>query len=135
VIDENGVLQERDKLRRVRRVIGEKTATQLTEVLTGVVEYGTGTNAGLEGIDVAGKTGTAEKTKPTGGYAKDKLVCSFAGYFPASDPRLVIVVMVDEPKGRHWGSDVAAPVFKKIASRILEMRPYQSIIYSGLAGL
>ena len=134
VINEDGVLEERSRLREVRRVMGEEAALQLSEVLTGVVEYGTGTNAGLEGIDVAGKTGTAQKTKPSGGYARDRVVCSFAGYFPAYDPKLVIVVVVDEPKGRHWGSDVAAPVFKRIASRIVEMRPYQSIIYSGLAG-
>jgi len=135
VIDVDGVSHDRADIRKVRRVIREEAALELTEVLTAVVEYGTGTSAGLEGISVAGKTGTAQKIEPSGGYARDRVVCSFAGYFPAQDPRLVIVVVVDEPKGRHWGSDVAAPVFKNIARRIIEMRPYQSIMYSGLAGI
>jgi cell division protein FtsI/penicillin-binding protein 2 len=133
-IEGNGVTHDEMSVRRVRRVIKEETALELTDVLAGVVEYGTGTSADLEGIDVAGKTGTAQKIEPSGGYARNRVVCSFAGYLPASDPRLVIVVVVDEPKGRHWGSDVAAPVFRGIARRIIEMRPYQSILYSGLAG-
>jgi cell division protein FtsI (penicillin-binding protein 3) len=135
VIDENGVSYIEADVRKVRRVLRQEAALELTQVLTGVVEYGTGTAAGLEGIEVAGKTGTAQKTEASGGYARNRVVCSFAGYLPASDPRLVIVVVVDEPKGRHWGSDVAAPVFKNIARRIIEMRPYQSIMYSGLAAM
>ncbi len=126
---------ESPEAREVRRVMSKETAARLSDVLTGVVEYGTGTAARLKGISVAGKTGTAEKVNPRGGYAKDKVVCSFAGFLPAEDPRLVIVVVVDDPQGRHWGSDVAAPAFKGIASKVIEMRPYQSMIYSGLAGI
>jgi cell division protein FtsI (penicillin-binding protein 3) len=135
IVDEGGKVLESPDSREVRRVISKEAAAELSDVLTGVVEYGTGTTARLRGITVAGKTGTAEKVDAHGGYAKDKVVCSFAGFLPAEDPRLVIVVVVDDPHGRHWGSDVAAPVFKGIASKIIEMRPYQSMIYSGLAGI
>jgi cell division protein FtsI (penicillin-binding protein 3) len=117
----------------VRRVISEDAASKLRNLLVGVVDFGTGSQAALQGIDVAGKTGTAQKLDDQGRYVHDKVVCSFAGFLPAYDPKLVIVVVVDEPTSRKWGSDVAAPLFKKIAKKIIEMRPYQSEIYSSLA--
>jgi len=135
VVDGDGRLLQKSGAQKVRRVISEEVSAKLRKVLTGVVEYGTGTRAALDGISVAGKTGTAQKVEPKGGYAHNRVVCSFAGFLPASDPKLVIVVVVDEPKGNHWGSDVAAPLFRRIARKIVEMRPYQSAIYSSLADL
>lgn len=135
VIDADGRLRKKSNVRVIRRVMSEEGCAKLSEVLTGVVEFGTGRMARLDGISVAGKTGTAQKAESGIGYVDDKLVCSFAGFLPAEDPKLVIVVVVDEPVGRHWGSDVAGPLFKRIAKKVIEMRPYQSEIYSRVAQL
>ena len=77
---------------------------------------GTGTMASVEGFDVAGKTGTAQKADLAhGGYAAKKRVGSFVGFVPANDPRLVVLVLVDEPEVNVYGGVVAAPVFRNIA--------------------
>jgi membrane peptidoglycan carboxypeptidase len=101
-------------------VISELTAQQLQEMLEGVVTGGTGRFNQLEGYTAGGKTGTAQKATPGKGYVGSKYVASFAGYAPASSPQLAIVVVVDEPKGQYYGAQVAAPVFKRIAERVLE---------------
>ena len=101
----------------VRRVISEKTARLLATMLKGVTnEGGTGLMASVEGFEVAGKTGTAQKADlVNGGYAARKRVASFIGFVPADDPRLVLMVLVDEPEGSVYGGVVAAPVFRNIA--------------------
>jgi cell division protein FtsI (penicillin-binding protein 3) len=74
----------------------------------------------VEGYDVAGKTGTAQKLDPrTRGYSRDPGVLSFVGFAPADDPRVAILVLLDEPKGVAWGSEAAAPVFSTIAGQVL----------------
>jgi cell division protein FtsI (penicillin-binding protein 3) len=100
----------------VRRVISEKTARTLAAMLKDVTsEGGTGTMAKIEGFDVAGKTGTAQKADPVhGGYSR-KRVASFVGFVPADAPRLVLMVMVDEPEANVYGGVVAAPAFGNIA--------------------
>jgi len=104
----------------VRRVISEKTAHLLTSILKGVVlEGGTGTKAALDGFEVAGKTGTAQKVDEHGGYAARKRIASFVGFVPAEDPRLVLLVIVDEPEANVYGGVVAAPVFRNIAEASL----------------
>jgi cell division protein FtsI (penicillin-binding protein 3) len=100
------------------RVISEKTAAVLNEVLKAVVARGTGVQASLAEHVVAGKTGTAQKAV-RGGYSLDKVVASFGGYVPADRPQLAILVVVDEPKGSEYGGTVAAPVFKEIAESTL----------------
>ncbi|HWW60783.1 MAG TPA: penicillin-binding transpeptidase domain-containing protein, partial [Thermoanaerobaculia bacterium] len=100
------------------RVISEKTAAVMNEILKAVVARGTGENAALAEHIVAGKTGTAQKAG-RGGYSADKFVASFAGYVPADRPRLVILVVVDEPRGAQYGGTVAAPVFREIAEATL----------------
>ncbi|MBT3923543.1 MAG: penicillin-binding protein 2 [Nitrospina sp.] len=108
------------KPEKIRRVISEKTSRQLIEVLKSVVKTGTGKKAALEGFDVAGKTGTAQKyNSETQSYSKTEFISSFIGFAPADSPRLVILVMIDNPKGLHWGSVVAAPVFREIAKKAL----------------
>jgi cell division protein FtsI (penicillin-binding protein 3) len=101
----------------VRRVISEKTARLLASMLKGVTnEGGTGVMARVEGFEVAGKTGTAQKADLThGGYAAGKHVASFVGFVPADDPKLVVMVLVDEPEGSAYGGVVAAPAFRNIA--------------------
>jgi cell division protein FtsI/penicillin-binding protein 2 len=104
----------------VRRVISEETSRLTTKMLMGCVDEGTGKTSKIDGYSVAGKTGSAQKASTTGrGYAPGKFVASFMGFLPASKPRLVICVVVDEPKGTHWGATVAAPVFKEIAQQAM----------------
>ncbi len=115
-----GKVVEQFKPKKVRRVISEKASLQMVEILKSVVKSGTGETAGLEGFDVAGKTGTAQKYNiETQSYSKTEFISSFIGFAPADSPRIVILVMIDNPKGSHWGSVVAAPVFQKIAKKVL----------------
>lgn len=104
-----------------RRVLSERTAKELTGILKGVVsDTGTALKASVEGYSVAGKTGTAQKIDPkTGRYFRNKFVSSFAGFAPAEDPVVTILVMVDEPEGKGWGGEIAAPVFANIAKEVL----------------
>jgi cell division protein FtsI (penicillin-binding protein 3) len=97
------------------RVISSRTSARLREMLEGVVAPG-GTAAEVEvpGYTLAGKTGTAQKAED-GGYSKSDFVASFAGFAPASDPQLLVTVVVDEPQGSYYGADVAAPAFGEIA--------------------
>ncbi len=101
----------------VRRVISEKTARGLAAMLKGVTnEGGTGVMASVEGFEVAGKTGTAQKADLVhGGYAARRHVASFIGFVPADEPRLVLMVLVDEPELNVYGGVVAAPAFRNIA--------------------
>jgi cell division protein FtsI (penicillin-binding protein 3) len=98
-----------------RRVVSRGVATQLLAMLKNVVLDGTGTLAKVPGYQVAGKTGTASKVDPDGTYSNSRYVASFIGIVPASRPRLVILVSVDEPRGAIWGGVVAAPAFSQIA--------------------
>ncbi len=100
------------------RVVSERTAAVLNELLKEVVARGTGKNAALAEHVVAGKTGTAQKAV-RGGYSADRFVASFAGYVPADRPRLVILVVIDDPRGEQYGGVIAAPVFREIAEATL----------------
>ena len=92
----------------------------MMEMLKLVVESGTGKKAAIEGFEVAGKTGTAQKyIAEIQSYSKTEFISSFIGYAPAHAPRLAILVMIDNPKGLHWGGVVAAPVFLEIAKKSL----------------
>jgi len=102
------------------RVMSQATAQQLRAMLEDVVTDGTAKMSRLEGYRAAGKTGTAQKVDTVnGGYFKTKYVSSFAGFVPASNPKLAIVVVIDDPKGQHYGGMIAAPVFKRIAEQAL----------------
>jgi len=98
-----------------RRVVSRAVSEQMLSMLRGVVLEGTGTNAAIPGYTVAGKTGTAAKIEPNGRYSTSRYVASFVGLVPAVKPRLVIMVMVDEPRGNFYGGVVAAPAFREIA--------------------
>jgi cell division protein FtsI (penicillin-binding protein 3) len=103
-----------------RRIVGRRIARQLTSMLQNVVLDGTGTLAQIPGYRVAGKTGTAAKPDPHGGYSDSRYVASFVGFVPASRPRIVVLVAVDEPRGAIWGGVVAAPAFREIAEPTLQ---------------
>jgi len=97
--------------------ISEQTAVTMREVMASVVTSGTGLSAAVQGYEVAGKTGTAQKVKVDGrGYEEGKYIASFGGFLPVDDPRLVILVNIDEPSGAIFGGTVAAPTFAQIAS-------------------
>ncbi len=109
------------------RIFSSQTVERILPMLTAVVsDDGTGSRAAIPGYSVAGKTGTVHKSA-IGGYEDDKYVSLFAGIAPASDPRLVLVIMVNEPsRGAYFGGEVAAPIFSKImggALRILNIAP------------
>lgn len=118
----SGTVNDRGRVRpsnppATKRVISERTAAQMTEILTGVVERGTGIEAQIPGYAIAGKTGTAQKPVDTGGYGNE-YVASFAGFAPANDPEIVVIVTLDEPSP-IWGGVTAAPTFKLITEYAL----------------
>ena len=103
------------------RIVRKATSRTVLEMLTAVVHSrdGTGKNARIEGYTVAGKTSTAQKANPEGGYFEDQYYASFVGAVPAEEPRLVILVSVDNPEGGHYGNEVAAPTFARLGARVL----------------
>src|SRR5262249_41274434 len=118
--DADGHEVRRIEPRAVRQVISAETARTLTQILVQVVEHGTGHFAAVPGYDVGGKTGTAQKLDPaTRRYSRAPGVLSFIGFVPADAPRLVMLVLLDEPKNEKWGSEAAAPMFSAIAGPVL----------------
>jgi len=118
---QDGSLHRRTEPVVIRRVISAETARTLLAMLQAVVEDGTGKEAALDEYTVAGKTGTAQKLDPaTGRYSHQKVVASFVGAVPAEQPRLVILVVIDDPETLRWGGSVAAPAFREIARDALK---------------
>ncbi|MGB8658373.1 MAG: penicillin-binding protein [Candidatus Zixiibacteriota bacterium] len=106
----------------VRRAISQPTAGLLVDFMKGVVSIGSGKKAQIEGLEIGGKTGTAQKAKPGGrGYEENKYMASFVGFFPADDPQMVGLITLDSPKNVHLGGSTAAPIFKNATQRIVSM--------------
>ncbi|HEU5350658.1 MAG TPA: penicillin-binding transpeptidase domain-containing protein [Terracidiphilus sp.] len=104
-----------------RRVISTMAAAQMRQMMEGVVLYGTGKTAQLDGYSSAGKTGTAQKIDPeTHRYSKSLHIASFAGFAPVNNPAIAVAVVIDSPKGDYYGTTVAAPVFTEVAQEVLE---------------
>jgi cell division protein FtsI (penicillin-binding protein 3) len=103
-----------------RRVVSPAVAASLRGMLLVTVEEGTGKNARLAGYEVAGKTGTAQKPNEKKSGYSDQVIASFVGMVPAAAPRLVVLVMIDEPQTQHKGAQVAAPVFATITDFALK---------------
>ncbi|HJT23884.1 MAG TPA: penicillin-binding transpeptidase domain-containing protein, partial [bacterium] len=104
--------------KKLRRVCSARTAKRMTEMMKWVVEKGTGTAVALPSYSIAGKTGTAYKFM-NGHYSKYNYVSSFVGFVPADNPKFVIYVSLDDPRGIYWGGYTAGPVFKEVAKRAL----------------
>ncbi len=104
----------------VRRVLDAEVARQMTEILVGVVEDGSGRRAQVEGYRVAGKTGTAQKAEKDVGYASGKETMSFMGFLPAEEPKVSIIVMLDEPTGARFSGQIAGPLFKAVATQTMQ---------------
>jgi cell division protein FtsI (penicillin-binding protein 3) len=120
VLDGNGREVRGFEPKALRQVISPETARTLTGIMTKVVSAGTGHNAAIAGFEVAGKTGTAQKMDPaTRRYSRAPGVLSFVGFVPAEDPRLAMIVLLDEPKNEKWGSEAAAPMFSAIGAEAL----------------
>ena len=119
-IDENGERHNRPA-KRGRRIVSEQTAAEVNEMLRGVVrEGGTGELANIDGYTVAGKTGTSRKPP----YETERYMASFAGFAPAEDPRLALIVVIDQPgtdNNSYYGGKVAAPLFKSIMTYALHL--------------
>lgn len=130
VIDNEGNIIKSIEPKVVKQVISPEVASQLRLILEGVVSNGTGKNAFIEGYRVAGKTGTAQKVSPTGGYMANEYVASFIGFAPADKPQIACIVVVDAPQGYpYYGGWVAAPAFREIIKdslRYLEVPLYET---------
>ncbi|MCD6507248.1 penicillin-binding protein 2 [Candidatus Poribacteria bacterium] len=131
--DSRGRLIRRFKPQVERRVISARTADMMARMLNLVVKEGTGTNAQIEGVEVAGKTGTAQKAGRRG-YSREKFVSTFVGFFPMDSPSYSIVVVIDEPEGKHHGGDVAAPVFSAVGRKILQYEKVRGVYAKAFAG-
>jgi cell division protein FtsI (penicillin-binding protein 3) len=116
ITDQSGNVVKSNQPVMVRRVLSEDTTRDVKRVLEGVVsEKGTAEKAAITGFRVAGKTGTSQKIdEKTGTYSHQNYVSIFVGFVPVDDPKLVILVMVDEPKGSTYGGLVAGPVFSEV---------------------
>jgi len=116
-----GYEQKVDQMDAIRRVASERTMRTVSDILEKAVSQGTGLNAFLPGLRIAGKTGTAKKIK-NGEYVSE-YIASFASFYPAHDPKYTLIVVVDKPrKGGYTGGLVAAPVAKEIYRRIYTLR-------------
>jgi len=122
LVDQQGQVIRKYTPTAVRQVISPQTAKRMSTIMSHVVgdPDGTGKNARIENVNVAGKTGTSQKFDfARRAYSTQRVRTSFMGFFPAEDPQVAILVLLDEPQRDKWGGVAAAPVFKKIAEQIL----------------
>lgn len=106
--------------RAVRRVMEPKTAKILQNILVQCVERGTGANAAINGLTIAGKTGTAQiPDLVNGGYFQNRFIASFVGFTVEEENNRLLIISVADPKTAHFGSQVAAPVFKQVLQKLL----------------
>ena len=117
-IASDGTIIMENQPKEIRRVISVKTSAEMRKILVGVVDNGTGQNAKLDIINVGGKTGTSQKLID-GNYSKSDYNSSFIGFFPAENPKVICLVLVNSPQKGRYGGQVAAPIFKNIAQRIV----------------
>jgi cell division protein FtsI (penicillin-binding protein 3) len=103
------------------RVISTMAAAQMRKMMEGVVLFGTGKTAQLNGYSSGGKTGTAQKIDPvTHKYTQSLHIASFAGFAPVNNPVIAVSIILDSPKGAYYGAEVSAPVFTEVAQQVLE---------------
>lgn len=120
IVSPDGKVLMEKKPELLKKVISYDTASKVTRILEQVVENGTGKNASIPGYRVAGKTGTAQMPNPrTGTYYENRYLSSFIGFAPADDPRLALVVIVENPREHTYGGVVAAPIFRSITEKVL----------------
>lgn len=114
----------------IRQVISDETSRRLRNLFVAAVDSGTGKNAYIEGINIGGKTGTSQQLDAFGMYSKQYYNASFAGFFPAENPQIVLLVIIDRPTISYYGGVIAAPIFKSIAARWIAVRSsYAQSVY------
>ncbi len=121
-VNHSGTVVFQNQPKMVRRVISSETSEKMRKLLVGVVEEGTGIKANLKSVLVGGKTGTSEKLID-GKYSKEDYNSSFIGFFPAYSPKIICLILVNSPKIGKYGGSVAAPIFKNVAERIINLSP------------
>jgi cell division protein FtsI (penicillin-binding protein 3) len=127
VLNADGRVVEAHGPQRLWQAVRSDTAHRVLAMMEKVVsKEGTGWRAQIDGVRIAGKTGTSQKPDPRGGYSPHARIASFVGIVPADRPRLVVLVAIDEPKTAVYGGEVAAPVFKAITQ--------QAMTYLGITG-
>jgi cell division protein FtsI (penicillin-binding protein 3) len=120
ILDESGKIKKIFNRQVIRRVISEESAYKLRTILENVIINGTGKKARVEGVRIAGKTGTAQKSVPgVRGYLPGTYVSSFIGFWPAEAPMFALVVVLDEPQHEYSGSQSAAPIFARIVKKMV----------------
>jgi len=125
------VLQEGHR-EAVRQVITPEVAEQMRGMMEKVVSEGGGKQAQIKGYKIAGKTGTAEKLSPKGGYIPGVYIASFVGFVPSDKPKYAMIIVLDSPKGAFYGSQVSAPIFKDALQQILVAEGIQPSDFKGL---
>ena len=121
ITNENGEVVVNNESKEVRRVISEKTSERMKSLLKGVVDNGTGKLAQLDNVSVGGKTGTSQRLVE-GKYTRN-YNSSFVGFFPVENPQVVCLILLNSPNVGKYGGLVAAPIFKKVATRLIELEP------------
>ena len=117
---------------QIRRVVSVETARILTDMLVGVVERGTGQEARISGVRIAGKTGTAQQLT-LGQYGKQNYTASFVGFYPADKPRVAMIVMLDRPITSIYGGTTAAPIFRRIVQKTMTMLQLDAVTQQRIA--
>jgi len=130
IMNEKGEVVQSFQPETIRKVVSGETAKKVTMLLKATTEKGgTGEGAVPVGYEVAGKTGTAQKVDSLlGGYSENRYISGFMGFAPAEDPKLALLVVIDEPQGGNYGGVVAAPIFKAIMEKVL---PYLQVVPKG----
>ncbi len=134
-IERDGRIIYRGQNKALRRVFSQETALEVCDLLWQAVERGTGTQARIPGVEVCGKTGTAEKPIPGAGYSSSASIVSFVGFLPRENARILIAVVIDEPGKGRFAGEIAAPCFQKIANRVINLPRYQDIRFNAMEKL
>ena len=132
IVAPNGEVIRKGEKKVVRNVITPEVASQMRGMMEKVVSEGGGKTARIKGYRIAGKTGTAQKISEYGGYAAGQYIASFVGFVPADKPQYAMLVVLDNPRGAFYGSQVSAPIFRDTLQQILVAKGIQPSSSEGL---
>ncbi len=132
VVSPKGEILQEGKKQEVRQVVTPEVAEEMRVMMEKVVSEGGGKTAQIKGYKIAGKTGTAEKLNPKGGYIPGVYIASFVGFVPSDSPKYAMLIMLDSPQGAFYGSQVSAPIFRDTLQQILVAKGIQPTDSTGL---